>query len=271
MSRGRLLLVAVAIATVAIACSKVPITGRKQFNVIPEKIMIGLGKQTYASTLHGADLERKGDDVKVVERVGGRISTVANRPDYDWTYTLIQDKQVNAWCLPGGYIGVYTGILPVLQNEAGMAFVMGHEVGHAVARHGSERLSQQLALFGGLGGLYLILDAKTEMTAEQRAVVVAALGVGAEVGVLLPFSRTHESEADVIGMMYAASAGYPPAEGIQLWDRMSAMAGKSALPAFLSTHPSNESRQENMRDWLPQARKRYERHKLPDNTQAPLW
>lgn len=266
---------AIALVTAALcfvtACTKVPINGRRQYNLIPEGIMIQLGKTTYQSTLSNARVERKGDDAETLKKVGKKISTVANKKEYNWRYSLIEDDTVNAWCLPGGYIGFYTGILPVLQNEAGMSFVMGHEVGHAVARHGAERLSQQLTLFGGLGGLYLVLDKKTELTREQNAAVVAALGLGAEVGVMLPFSRSHESEADVIGMMYMASAGYPPGEGIKVWDRMEEIAGGRNLPAFLSTHPSNKKRQENMREWMPKAKKRYERNKLSYDTKKTLW
>lgn len=260
-----------AFACFAAACSKVPITGRRQLNIIPESIMTGLGKSSYKQTLSNKSIERDGKDVDVLKKVGGRISKVANRPDYEWRYALINDKQINAWCLPGGYIGFYTGILPVLENEAAMAFVMGHEVGHAVARHGSERLSQQLVLVGGLTGLAILADAKTDMTKEQTAIVFGALGVGAEVGILLPFSRAHESEADIIGMMYAASAGYPPGEGIALWDRMEASSKGVKLPAFVSTHPSNDKRQANMREWMPRAKKRFERNKLDYDTKKELW
>jgi predicted Zn-dependent protease len=259
-----------ALASFVGACAKVPITGRRQYNLIPEALMIQLGKTTYTSTLSESKVEKSGPDAETLRKVGGKISKVANKKTYHWQYKLIDDDTINAWCLPGGYIGFYTGILPVLENEAGMAFVMGHEVAHAVARHGAERLSQQLTLFGGLAGLALVIDKKTELTREQNAAVVAALGLGAEVGVMLPFSRAHESEADVIGMMYAASAGYPPGEGLQLWDRME-KASPNNVPAFLSTHPSNDARKKNMKEWMPQAKKRYERNKASYDTQKTLW
>ena len=152
-----------------------------------------------------------------------------------------------------------------------MAFVMGHEVGHAKAHHGAERLTQQLALVGGLTALDAYINGRSKLNDEQRQLVMAALGVGAEVGVVLPFSRTQESEADVIGMMLMAGAGYPPGEAIQIWDRMDKATGGAQTPAFLSDHPSSDKRQANLRQWLPQAKKRYERNKLGYDTKRPLW
>ena len=259
-------------ATFAAGCSKVPVTGRKQYNLVPEKLMIQLGASSYESTLAEQTTLKGSDDHKTLKSVGKRIASVANKDDYSWAYSLIDDDEtINAWCMPGGKIAFYTGILPVLESEAGMSFVMGHEVGHAVAHHGAERLSQQLTAIGGLGALYLFLEKKTELDDTQKGLVLGAMGVGATVGVILPFSRKHEKEADVIGMMYMAKAGYPPGESIKVWDRMEAETGGSSLPAFVSTHPSNENRQGNLKDWLPQAKKRYQRNKLDRDTQAALW
>ncbi|MCB9678746.1 MAG: M48 family metallopeptidase [Alphaproteobacteria bacterium] len=265
---GALLL---ALSALVIACTKVPITGRKQYNLIPEKLMIGLGKSQYSSTLSKHKLQRKGEDNQVLQRVGKRISKVAKRSDYDWQYSLIKDDTINAWCLPGGYIGFYTGILPTLKHEAGMAFVMGHEVGHATARHGSERLSQHLSVLGGMVGLYAILEGKTKLKTEQKVLIVGALGLATEVGVILPFSRMHESEADAIGVMYMAEAGYPPKEAKAVWDRMAQNTGKSVIPVFLSTHPNHEQRKKTIDKWLPQAQKRYQRNKLDRETTNGLW
>ena len=271
MSWNRNLAIGVAGATlVFVACHKVPYTGRVQYNVIPDAIMKGVGQSSYQSTLAGSRLEKKGEDHETLVKVGQKISAAAKEPDYAWEFALIDEETINAWCMPGGYIAFYTGILPVLQNEAGMAFVMGHEVGHATARHGSERMSQQLTLLGGLAGLELYMANATELDAKTRGIILGALGVGAEVGLILPFSRTHESEADVIGMMYAANAGYPPNESVALWDRMG-QASPSSTPAFLSTHPSNENRQENLREWMPQANKKFERNKLSYDTKDTLW
>jgi predicted Zn-dependent protease len=254
----------------AVACAKVPITNRIQLNMIPEPIVNTLGKVSYGQMLSGANVRRNGEDADTLRQVGRRISRVANKKKYKWEYSLIVDDSINAWALPGGYIGFYTGILPVLKNEAGMAFVMGHEVGHATARHGAERISQQMALLGGLVGLEVLLARTTEWTPEQRAIVLGALGVGAEFGIMLPFSRMHESEADVIGLMYMAKAGYPPGESIKVWDRMNEAAGPG-IPSFLSTHPSHKKRKKNLREWMSKARKRYERNKLDRDTQQVLW
>ncbi len=266
----RLALIAGLAALGAVACNKVQYTGRKQFNLIPDSIMRGVGKSSYSSMLSELKVEQKGEDHDLLQKVGKRISKVADQPNYEWEFTLANEDEVNAWCLPGGYITFYTGILPVLENEAGMAFVMGHEVAHATAHHSSERLSQQVTLIGGLVGLEVYMANATRLEPEQRAVVLAALGVGGTVGVLLPFSRTHEAEADIIGMMYAAEAGYPPKEGARLWDRMEAVSSGS-MPTFLSTHPSNEQRKANLKEWEPRAEKKYERSKLDYDTRVTLW
>lgn len=246
------------------ACAKVPYTGRRQFNLVPTSIMQGLGKSSYASTLGGVKVAKKGEDVATLRRVGDRISKVAKEPKFAWEFNLIEEETINAWCLPGGYIGFYTGILPVLESESGMAFVMGHEVGHATANHGAERMSQQLTLLGGLAGLELYLANKSKLSVEQRAVLLGAIGLGAEVGAILPFSRMHESEADVMGMMYMAEAGYPPNESVGVWERMAAIAGSGSVPTFLSTHPSHDKRIANQKEWLPEAKKKYARNKRTD-------
>ena len=254
------------------ACSKVPVTGRVQYNIIPDKVMMGLGKTAYSETISDAKVIKSGDNTDLLEKVGKRISKVANRKDYDWKYKLIKDTDtINAWCMPGGKIAFYTGILPVLKNEAGMGFVMGHEVGHAVAHHGAERMSQQLTVLGGMAGLYLYMDKKSDLSTEQKAIIVAAMGAGAEVGVLLPFSRKQESEADSIGVMFMAGAGYPPSESIKIWDRMDEASGGSSMPAFLSTHPSTKDRKANLKDWLGRANKRYDRNKVGGSPLDTVW
>ncbi len=254
------------------ACSKTPVTDRIQFNLIPDGIMNPLGQSAYQEMLAAETLEKGTTRHDTLKKVGKRVSKVANQAGYKWRYALIRDDEtVNAWCLPGGKIAFYSGILPVLQNEAGMAFVMGHEVAHATARHGSERLSQQLAVLGGLSAVYLYMDNNTELNEETRGVIIGALGVGAAVGFMLPFSRKHEKEADVIGMMYMARAGYPPAESVAVWNRMDKMSGGGSAPLFLSTHPSHGQRKRNLRDWMPQARKRYQRNARAEDTQRTLW
>ena len=178
----------VAAGALAVACAKVPYSGRLQFNLIPDSIMRGIGKSAYPTMLKDKKILKKGDKAEALQRVGTRIAAVANKPKFDWQFSMIKEDTINAWCLPGGYIGFYNGILPVLSSEAGMAAVMGHEVGHATAHHGAERLSQQLALLGGLGALYLFLEEGTEMKDEHKAIIIAAAGVGAQFGIMLPFS-----------------------------------------------------------------------------------
>ncbi len=257
---------------VVLACTKVPITGRRQMNLIPDAIMLPLGTSAYQSTLASLAVTRKGEKHETVQDVGDRIARAAGSDRYDWEYALVRDSEtINAWALPGGKIAIYSGILPVCENEAGLAFIMAHEAGHVVARHGSERLSQQLAVLGGLAGLYLFMDNKTELSQEQQAIILAAVGVGSEVGLVLPFSRKHEREADIMGMMYMARAGYPPKQAVKIWQRMESAGSGSAIPAFLSTHPSHDDRQENLREWLPKAKKRYERNKLDRDTTETLW
>jgi predicted Zn-dependent protease len=256
----------------ATGCIRAPVTDRLQVSVIPEKIMLPLGKNTYQDMLSGARLVTKGEDVATLRRVGKRIARVTGEPGYGWRFSLVDERDtVNAWCLPGGKIAFYTGILPVLRNEAGMAFVMGHEVGHATAHHGAERMSQQLAVLGGLGALYLYMDRKSELTDQQKNLMMGALGVGAQVGFVLPFSRKHEKEADIIGLMYMSRAGYPPEESVAVWERMQEQSGGGHLPAFLSTHPSHEQRRANLREWMAQAHKRHARNPLSEDTQRALW
>jgi len=262
----------VGLTACVVACVRTPVTNRAQFSLIPDGIMRGLGGATYDDMLQGERVLKKTEDAELLRSVGRRIARVADVPSYDWSFALIkEDDTVNAWCLPGGKIGFYTGILPALRNEAGMAFVMGHEVAHATAHHSAERLSQQVALLGGLVGLELYLAKNSEMELEQRAALYGALGVGAAVGVVLPFSRFHESEADSIGVMYMARAGYPPRESIRVWERMEAEQDGFAIPAFLSTHPSHERRQVRLEEWMGRANKRYQRNALPRETQKALW
>lgn len=264
-------LLALGAGSVYAACYKVPYTNRRQFKVIPNAVMRGLGRNTYSSMLQGANVQKSGANHAVLQQVGARVSKAAHQPKFDWQFRMIDEPTVNAWCLPGGYIGFYSGILPILQNEAGMAFVMGHEVAHATAHHGAERLSQNLALVGGMGVIQAAATGSGKLTRQQTEILMGALGVGAQVGVLLPFSRRHESEADVIGLMYMATAGYPPEESVRVWDRMASATGGGGGPAFLATHPPHQRRQKKLREWMPRAQKRYERHRLSGDMQATLW
>ena len=250
-----------ATACVVVACQKVPVTGRRQLNLAPDSMMQDLGRSTFQEMVQQQPVERGTQDAQLLRQVGARISSKAhNDSGFAWEFALLDDDAINAWCLPGGFVGFYSGILPVLENEAGLAFVMGHEVAHATARHSAERMSQQLALVGGLAGLDLYLSGREGVSNQQRQLIMGALGHGAQVGVQLPFSRTHESEADTIGLMYMARAGYPPEESVEVWNRMEAQGG-ARPPTFLSTHPSPAQRRENLQEWMPTARKKYARNR----------
>ena len=197
----------------------------------------------------------------MVRRVGGRIAQATEEffresgmadeiKNYQWEFNLIEDdKTVNAWCMPGGKVAVYTGILPVTQDETGLAVVMGHEIAHAIAKHGNERMSQGLLVQLGGMGLSAALGSNPSATSQ---IFMAAYGAGAQLGILLPYSRVHESEADRIGLILMAKAGYDPRQAIPFWERMNARAGARA-PEFLSTHPAPESRIENLRNYMSEA------------------
>jgi predicted Zn-dependent protease len=196
----------------------------------------------------------------MITRVGQRISSAAERwlsangytgylKDYRWEYSLVKDTLINAWCMPGGKIVFYTGILPICQGETGVAVVMGHEVAHALADHGAQRMSAgTLQQLGAVAGNIAIQDDKSRNMFNQ------AYGIGSTVGLMLPFSRSHETEADRIGLQIMAIAGYNPDEAPELWKRMKANAGGNAPPEFLSTHPSNDTRIENLTQWAPLAK-----------------
>jgi len=200
-----------------------------------------------------------------VKRVGARIQDAVERylatngmssrlADYKWEFNLVEDKAVNAWCMPGGKVVVYTGILPVTQGEAGLAVVMGHEIAHAIAEHGNERMSQGLlAQFGGMA----LAEALSEKPAATQQLWMAVYGVGAQYGAILPYSRLQESEADHLGLIFMAMAGFDPNEAISFWQRMASQKGGQAPPQFLSTHPSDAARIEKIRQLIPEAMRYY--------------
>ncbi|HMU76050.1 MAG TPA: M48 family metallopeptidase [Elusimicrobiota bacterium] len=236
-------------------CPKVPVTGRHSLILLPESEELTLGVDAYRQVLSQNRLARDPAAVALVRRVGERIAKISDRPDYDWEYNVLDDpKTVNAFCLPGGKVAVYTGILPVTQTDAGLAVVLGHEIAHAIAKHGAERMSQGLLL--QLGQESLAMAMKNRPT-ETRAAVLQAFGLGATVGAVLPFGRFQESEADRIGLIYMARAGYDPREAVAFWKRMES-AGGGAPPEFLSTHPSHETRVRDLEKWMPDALKAYE-------------
>jgi predicted Zn-dependent protease len=224
--------------------------------LVPEDQELALGAQSYEETLKTAKLSTDPAAVAMVRRAGARIAKISARPDLAWEYNLIEDpKTVNAFCLPGGKVAVYSGILPVTKNEAGLAVVLGHEIAHAIAKHGAERMSQQMLMVVGQASLEVALR---EKPAQSRAIFMAAYGLGAQYGVAQPFGRGQESEADHIGLIYMARAGYDPREAVAFWKRMEA-AGGSQPPEFLSTHPSHDRRISDLEKWMPEAVAEYDK------------
>jgi len=237
----------------AVACQTVPLTNRPQLLLIPEGTEIQLGLSSYQDILKKARVSHDPALNEQVTRVGTRIAEATGRTDYQWEFRVLEDKQANAFCLPGGKVAVYTGILPITRDDAGLAAVLGHEVSHAIARHGGERLSQQLAV---QGGLLAVQGALARRDAPTVQLVAAALGAGATVGVLLPWSRLQESEADHLGLIFMAKAGYHPSAARDLWVRMASLGGPRQ-PEFLSTHPAPQTRIAQIEAWIPEALQYY--------------
>jgi predicted Zn-dependent protease len=234
----------------AIGCKTVPITGRKKLSLVSDAQVNAMSFQQYDQVINESQLSSNSAQVAMIKRVGGRIQKAVEEylnsvgqgamlADFAWEFNLIESDQVNAWCMPGGKVAFYTGIMPICKDEAGVAVVMGHEVAHAIAGHGAERMSQQaMAQFG------------------QQALYMTAFGLGAQFGVLLPFSRTHESEADEMGLIFMAMAGYDPREAPKFWERMAAMGGQKP-PEFMSTHPADERRIADLNAQMASALKYY--------------
>lgn len=228
-----------------------PETGRAMRVGLSTEQEQALGLQSFREILDQSEIVTRGPEREMVERVAGRLAGAVGEAGrgFEWQVTLIRSDQANAFCLPGGKIAVYTGILPYTRDEAGLAAVMGHEMAHAIARHGSQRLLRTSMAQTVMAGAQFSFS---DMDYQQRRMVIAALGAGAQFGVLLPFSRMHENEADEMGLMYMARAGYDPAQSIALWERMQSATGAGG-PEFMSTHPSHETRIENLRRLLPKA------------------
>lgn len=248
-----------------ISCSTVPFTNRQQLNLLPESQMVAMALTSYDEFLKENKLSSNKQQTIMVKNVGAKISRSVETflkqnnkakllDNYNWEFNLIQnDSTPNAWCMSGGKVVIYSGILPITKTETGLAVVMGHEIAHAVARHGNERMSQGLiSQFGGMA-LQVAIQEKPE---ETQALFMAAYGIGTQIGVTLPYSRLHETEADKMGLIFMAMAGYDPYEAIDFWKRMSQLGGNKP-PEFLSTHPSDETRINNLKSFLPEAIKYY--------------
>lgn len=255
---------------IVVACSTVPLTNRSQLNMIPDSELLAMSFAQYDEFLKENKLSQNQSQTKLVKKVGNKIeqavTTYLNENNYAdlldgyaWEFNLVENKIANAWCMPGGKVVVYSGILPITKTETGLAVVMGHEIAHAIAEHGGERMSQELLRQAGGVALTVALKDNPEQT---RNYWLAAYGLGTEVGVMLPYSRLHESEADHLGLIFMAMAGYNPNESIKFWKRMSNQGGQKP-PEFLSTHPSDETRIENLNKWMPEAIKYYSKQQKP--------
>ncbi len=253
-----------AFSMVLFSCSRNAITGRSQLSLVSENDLQAMALTQYRDFLNKSSVVNSGSDVEMVRRVGSRIATAVRQyysdhgmphalDNYNWEFNLVNNKQVNAWVMPGGKVVVYTGLLPVTQTETALAIVLGHEITHAVVGHGKERMSQQLAAqgLGALGGAALGTNT------QAANIFNTVYGVGAEYGVLLPFSRKQETEADKYGLIFAAAAGYDPRLAIDFWTRMANMSNGSKPPPFMSDHPSDQQRIEDIRGFIPEALKYY--------------
>jgi predicted Zn-dependent protease len=246
-------------------CAVVPITGRRQLSLIPSGQLLSLSNESYKQVLSQAKLSTDADWGAKVNTVGKKIADSAEAfmrengmedevANYKWEFNLIEDdKTVNAFCMPGGKIVVYTGILPMAKDVDGLATVMSHEVAHALANHGGERMSQELLVKFGSSSLEKAIASKPDTTKE---IMLKVYGAGTQYGVLLPYSRSHESEADRIGLILMARAGYNPESAVAFWKRMNALSGTN-VPEFLSTHPANERRIQDIMNEIPEAEKYY--------------
>jgi predicted Zn-dependent protease len=266
MRKLKILFLSIITAFSILSCSTVPLTGRSQLNLIPSSEMLSLSSQQYDQFLTENKVSSDAANAALVKKVGTNIqhavekylaeNNLSSRLDgYKWEFNLVQDDQVNAWCMPGGKVVVYTGILPITKNEIGLSVVLGHEIAHAIAEHGNERMSQGLLQQLGGAALSVALRDKPQLTQD---LFLTAYGVGSTIGVLA-YSRTQESEADHLGLIFMSMAGYNPNTAVDFWQRMAEMNKGSKPPEFLSTHPSDQTRINDIKDWLPEAMKYYKK------------
>lgn len=251
-----------------IGCATVPITGRKQLSLVPDSQILPLSYDSYRDVMSQSKLSSNQQQVQLVKKVGNNVQVAVeqfmaqnNMSDelkgYAWEFNLIDEDIINAWCMPGGKVAFYTGIMPVCKDEKGVAVVMGHEVAHAIANHGGERMSQ--GLMQQLGGVALSVAVQNQPE-ETQALYYTAYAIGTTYGAMLPYSRLHESEADKLGLIFMAMAGYDPNEAPKFWQRMDAVAGAPPVPEWMSTHPSHQTRIEDLNAYMPTALKYYKKH-----------
>jgi predicted Zn-dependent protease len=261
------ILSAVILGLIVYACASVPVTGRKQLSLVSNAELLPMVNQQYSEVITKGPLSKNQEQTALVKRVGVRIQKAVEEymaskgqssylKDFAWEFNLIDDpKTANAWCMPGGKVAFYTGIMPICKDEEGVAVVMGHEVAHAIANHGGERMSTQMVAQYGLNTLGALMG---QNPTAGRQLLMQAVGAGAGVG-MLKFSREHESEADRMGLIFMAMAGYDPSSAPKFWERMSSESGGQAPPEFLSTHPSHETRIKDLNGWIPEAMQYYKK------------
>jgi predicted Zn-dependent protease len=253
------------VTLIVYACASVPITGRKQMSLVSNAEIIPMANQQYSEIVKKGPLSKNREQSEMIRRVGVRIQKAVEQymaahnlsselAGFQWEFNLIDDpKTVNAWCMPGGKVAFYTGILPICKDESGVAVVMGHEVAHAIANHGRERMSEQMVAQYGMNTLSGLMG---QNPSAGNELLLQAVGVGTSLG-MLKFSRTHESEADHMGLIFMAMAGYDPSTAPSFWERMASQSGGQAPPEFLSTHPSHTTRVQDLKGWMPEAMKYY--------------
>lgn len=257
----------ITLLTLLQACATVPVTGRKQLSLVSSAEMNQMSAQQYQEVIKTGPLSTNQEQTALIKRVGVRIQKAVEQymadkgasdqlQGFNWEFNLIQDdKTVNAWCMPGGKVAFYTAILPICKDELGVAVVMGHEVAHAIANHGRERMSQGLLAEFGMSTLGTAMGQNPSATQQ---IFMQAVGMGTNVG-MLKFSRAHESEADHMGLIFMAMAGYDPATAPKFWERMASLSGGQQPPEFLSTHPSHETRIKDLEGWIPEAMTYYKK------------
>ena len=251
------------VAALLCGCATDVMTGKSTMAFVSNKQLFSMASDQYAQTLNESTVVKGTLNAEMLSNVGWKLVRAAEKlvtaqgspnhfADYRWEFTLIESKDINAWAMPGGKIAFYTGILPVTQNEAGIAVVMGHEIAHAILNHGQQRMSAELLQQAGLTGTSILLGG-SGLSPEIQSLSMTAFGVGSNVFGTLPFSRKHEDEADLLGLKLMAIAGYAPSEAVSFWERMNALGGGGGGPAWLSTHPSHENRIKNLKDSIPKA------------------
>ena len=249
----------------AFSCNTVPVTGRKQLSLVSNSEIFPMSFQSYKSVLDSSKISKDKNQVEMVRSVGVKVQKAVEQymadkglssqlNGYQWEFNVIDENIVNAWCMPGGKVVFYTGILPICKDEKGIAVVMGHEVAHAIANHGGERMSQGMVQQLGFSALSVAIS---EKPAETQQLYSTAYGVASNVGGMLPFSRLQESEADKMGLVFMAMAGYDPHEAPKFWERMTQGSSGGAPPEFLSTHPSHSTRIQQLNEAIPEAMKYY--------------